>query len=65
MPWTEETFPAAMRHLDPHTRSKAVEIANALLREGCEEGFAIRVAISRAHKWVRRHPQPEADLGAR
>ena len=65
MPWTEDAFPVAMRYLDPHTRSKAVEIANALLLEGCEKGFAIRVAISRAHKWVRRHPQPEADLGAR
>jgi uncharacterized protein YdaT len=65
MPWSEDAFPAAMRHLDPRTRSKAVEIANALLREGCEEGFAIRVAISRAHKWVQRHPQPEADLDAR
>ena len=46
MPWSEDAFPTAMRHLDPRTRSKAVEIANALLGEGCEEGFAIRVAIT-------------------
>jgi uncharacterized protein YdaT len=64
VPWTEDVFPAAMRHLDPRTRSKAVEIANALLREGHEEGFAIRVALARAHEWARRHPQPE-DLDRR
>lgn len=60
MPWTEEAFPAAMQHLDSYTRNKAIEIANALLREGRDEGFAIRVAIARAHEWARRHPSPDA-----
>jgi uncharacterized protein YdaT len=35
-------------------RAKAIEIANALLNEGHEEGFAIRVAISRAKEWAQR-----------
>jgi uncharacterized protein YdaT len=56
MPWTEERFPPAMSRLDPLTRAKAIEIANALLREGHDEGFAIRVAIARAHEW-RNAPQ--------
>jgi uncharacterized protein YdaT len=55
MPWTREYFPAAMRNLEPETRDKAIEIANALLRDGRDEGFAIRVAISRATDWARRH----------
>jgi uncharacterized protein YdaT len=43
-----------MEHLDPLVRAKAIEIANALLNEGHEEGFAIRVAISRAKEWAQR-----------
>jgi len=44
-----------MTHLAPVVRSKAIEIANALLEEGHDEGFAIRVAIARAKEWARRH----------
>jgi uncharacterized protein YdaT len=55
MPWTIEHFHAAMRNLDPEVRDKAIEIANALLRERHDEGFAIRVAIRRAAEWGRLH----------
>jgi uncharacterized protein YdaT len=53
MRWTGERFPAAMRDLDPEIRGKAVEFANALLREGHDEELAIRLAISRAVEWGR------------
>ena len=62
MPWTREHFPAAMRNLEAEVRDKAIEIANALLREGHDEGFAIRVAIARAHEWAQRHVVPACDL---
>ena len=55
MPWDESYYPAAMRHLAPVVRSKAIEIANALLEEGHDEGFAIRVAIARAKEWAQHH----------
>ena len=54
MPWTETYYPHAMAHLPPAVRRKAIEIANALLAEGRDEGFAIRVGISRAKQWARR-----------
>ena len=63
MPWTREHFPAAMRNLEPGTRDKAIEIANALLREGHDEGFAIRVAIARVQEWSQRHVAPPSGLG--
>ena len=63
MPWTREHFPAAMRNLEPEIRDKAIEIANALLREGHDEGFAIRVAIARAHEWSQRRVAPPSGLG--
>jgi uncharacterized protein YdaT len=34
---------------------KAIEIANALLAEGYEEGRAIRIAISQAKRWADAH----------
>jgi uncharacterized protein YdaT len=56
MPWTDARYPAAMKRLPPRVRAKAIEIANALLEEGCDEGMAIRVAIARAKAWVARRP---------
>jgi uncharacterized protein YdaT len=55
MPWNELRYPPAMEHLDPLVRAKAIEIANTLLNEGHDEGFAIRVAIARAEQWAQRH----------
>ena len=55
MPWTELRYPPAMQHLPDATRSKAIEIANALLDEGMEEGRAIRIAIAKAKEWAARH----------
>lgn len=55
MPWNESYYPASMRNLAPAVRDKAIEIANALLGEGMEEGMAIRVAIAKAKEWAERH----------
>jgi len=55
MPWTARRYPPSMAHLPARVRKKAIEIANALLAEGMEEGKAIRVAIAKAKEWARRH----------
>jgi uncharacterized protein YdaT len=52
MPWDERHYPRAMRNLDPLVRERAIHIANALLEDGREEGFAIRVAIGCARDWA-------------
>ena len=54
MPWNESHYPPSMEHLPPVVRSKAIEIANALLEEGHEEGMAIRIAIAKAKEWAER-----------
>jgi len=54
MPWTPSRYPPSMQHLLPPVRRKAVEIANALLGEGCEEGKAIRISIAKAKQWAKR-----------
>jgi uncharacterized protein YdaT len=40
-----------MKNLPPRVRRKAIEIANALLKEGYDEGRCIRIAIWRARRW--------------
>lgn len=61
MPWNHAYFPASMRHLSEAARHKAIEIANALLAEGMEEGRAIRIAIAKAKEWAWRHGMPVRD----
>jgi uncharacterized protein YdaT len=39
-----------MVHLPPTVRDKAIEIANALLKEGYDDGRAIRIAIAQAKR---------------
>jgi len=55
MPWTADRFPASMRNLPPVVRDKAIDIANALLAQGSDEGRAIRIAIAQAKLWAARH----------
>ena len=52
MPWNHESFPPSMAHLTPMVREKAIQIANALLQQGYEEGRAIRIAIVQAKRWA-------------
>lgn len=54
MPWTETYFPRSMARLPPIVRAKAIEIANALLEQGYDEGKAIRIAIAQAKRWAGR-----------
>jgi uncharacterized protein YdaT len=61
MPWTAERYPSSMRHLSEAARDKAIEIANALLAEGRDEGLAIRIAIAKAEAWARRRGLPVRD----
>ena len=52
MPWNESYFPRSMINLEPEVRTKAIEIANALLSEGYEQGRAISIAVAQAWRWA-------------
>jgi uncharacterized protein YdaT len=60
VPWDETRFPRSMRNLSPEVRLKAIEIANALLDEGYDDGKAIRIAIAKAKEWVERGGLPRS-----
>jgi uncharacterized protein YdaT len=50
-----------MSRLSEPVRQKAIEIANALLNEGMDEGKAIRIAIAKAKEWAWHHRIPLRD----
>lgn len=52
MPWTKTDYPQSMKNLASQVREKAIEVANALVEDGYDEGRAIPIAISQAKKWV-------------
>ncbi|OBA05595.1 hypothetical protein A9P44_12870 [Paenibacillus polymyxa] len=56
MPWNKYDYPPSMKNLEPRVREKAVDIANALLREGYEEGRSIAIATAQAEEWNNNHP---------
>lgn len=58
MPWTKTDYPPSMKNLAPKTRAKAVEIANALLEGGSDEGRAIRIATAQAEEWAQKRQIP-------
>lgn len=54
MVWTNKDYPVSMKNLETKVRHKAIEIANALLDDGYEEGRAISIAVSQAKKWAEK-----------
>lgn len=52
VPWNKDDYPESFKNLNADVRSKAIEIANALLRDGYEEGRAIPIALDRARSSV-------------
>ncbi|MEK3912723.1 DUF2188 domain-containing protein [Paenibacillus sp. FSL H7-0331] len=56
MPWKKNDYPVSMKNLEPRVRNKAVEIANALLEDGYEEGRAIAIATAKGEEWDDNHP---------
>lgn len=57
MPWYNGDYPPSYKNQPRPLRDKAVEIANALLEEGVEEGIAIATGLKRAREVM----QPKAD----
>ncbi|MBM7705847.1 uncharacterized protein YdaT [Chryseomicrobium aureum] len=52
MPWTKTDYPDSMKNLDASVRNKAIEMANAMVDDGMEEGRAISIATAKARDYV-------------
>ncbi|MFD1020797.1 DUF2188 domain-containing protein [Thalassobacillus hwangdonensis] len=51
MPWDTNDYPDSLKNLDTSVRKKAIEIANAMIDEGYDEGRAIPIATEQAKEW--------------
>jgi uncharacterized protein YdaT len=51
MPWYNGDYPPSYKNQPKKLREKAVEIANALLGEGTEEGIAIATGLKKAREF--------------
>ena len=52
MPWNEKDYPDSMKNLDSIVKRKAIDIANAMVKEGYKESKAIPIAIAKAKEWA-------------
>ncbi|MFC7395194.1 DUF2188 domain-containing protein [Scopulibacillus cellulosilyticus] len=59
MPWDMNDYPSSMKNLKYAVRKKAIDIANAMIDEGYEEGRAIPIATNQAKEWYKNASQDE------
>jgi uncharacterized protein YdaT len=52
MPWTKDKYPDSLKNFMAPVRNKAIDIANALLEDGMEEGRAVSIATAQAKEWA-------------
>lgn len=63
MPWYHGDYPPSYKNQPVKLREKAVEIANALLKEGAEEGVAIATGLKRAREFFKTRKTKNSDYG--
>ncbi|MCY8423717.1 DUF2188 domain-containing protein [Bacillus vallismortis] len=61
MPWSMKDYPASFKNLEKPVKKKAIDIANAMIDEGYEDGRAIPIATSKAKEWVENASKEEID----
>jgi uncharacterized protein YdaT len=61
MPWYHGDYPPSYKNQPVRLREKAVEIANALLEDGVEEGVAIATGLSQARRFFKNKENKDAD----
>ncbi|WP_158737925.1 DUF2188 domain-containing protein [Alteribacillus sp. YIM 98480] len=61
MPWTMNDYPSSLKNLDKAVRKKAIDIANAMVDEGYDEGRAIPIATEQAKEWHDNASKEEID----
>lgn len=63
MPWYHGDFPPSYKNQPVKLREKAVEIANALLEDGADEGVAIATGLKQARLFFKVKEKKDADKG--
>lgn len=61
MPWTMYDYPDSWKNLDKLERKKAIDIGNALLKEGYKDSRAIPIATEQAKEWYKHASASEKE----
>ena len=61
MPWTMDDYPQSWKNFEKLKRKKAIDIGNAMLEDGYEEGRAIPIATEQAEEWYQHATKQELD----
>jgi uncharacterized protein YdaT len=60
MPWYHGDYPPSYKNQPVKLREKAVEIANALLKDGADEGVAIATGLKQARLFFKVQEKKDA-----
>lgn len=61
MPWTMDDYPQSWKNLDKLERKKAIDIGNAMLKDGYKEDCAIPIATKQAESWYKDATKEELE----
>ncbi|UXU60696.1 DUF2188 domain-containing protein [Staphylococcus agnetis] len=61
MPWTMSDYPSSWKNLEKLERKKAIDIGNAMLKDGYKTSDIIPIATAQAEKWYQKASQTERD----
>ena len=53
MPWTMDDYPQSWKNMDKLERKKAIDIGNAMLKDGHSENDTIPIATKQAESWYK------------
>ncbi|MGJ5712650.1 DUF2188 domain-containing protein [Staphylococcus auricularis] len=53
MPWTMDDYPQSWKNMDKLERKKAIDIGNAMLKDGHSEDDTIPIATKQAESWYK------------
>lgn len=59
MPWTMENYPQSWKNMEKLERKKAIDIGNAMLKDGYQEENAIPIATKQAENWYENATEDE------
>ena len=61
MPWTMEDYPQSWKNFEELERKKAIDIGNAMLKDGYKESDVIPIATNQAEKWYEHASKEELE----
>ncbi len=61
MPWTMDDYPQSWKNMEKLELKKAIDIGNAMLKDGYKEDRAIPIATKQAESWYKDASKKELD----